>query len=177
MYSAVATSTFICQFLSDFTLLFLLFYLLFRSVNFSAQTEERIFCCNPDQCHFVLTCPFAGTDLSRSTAGTLQRDCSSLSHSTMSGLKAWVLDPTASLLRNPAMLALIQLQCLLQEASPSQVVLLATFTTSWLKEPFHLKHSSFQAAQIQCVKPQEACSPPCLLLWHLFLLADKSGST
>lgn len=75
-----------------------------RSFNLPAHTEETIFSCNVGQrpfvfaqCPFVFAGAFEGTGLSRSTAGTLQRDCSSLSPSTMSGLKAQALDPSVPL--------------------------------------------------------------------------------
>lgn len=60
--------------------------------------------------------PFAGAGLSRSTAGTLQRGCSSLSHSTMAAFQTGALDASVPLLWGPALLAVIQLQCPLQEA-------------------------------------------------------------
>lgn len=37
----------------------------------------------------------------------------------------------------------------------SQVTLVGTSSASWLKEPFHLKHSSSQTAPIQSARPQE----------------------
>lgn len=52
----------------------------------------------------------------------------------------------------------------------SQVALLGTSSASWLNEPFHLKHSSSQTALIQSARPQEACSPKCSLLLHLWQL-------